>query len=313
MKVFRKLEEIKISEPLAIALGNFDGVHRGHMKLIERTIEEGKKRSLKTAVLTFSTHPKNLIPKEEPVKLLLSNKEKEEIIANLGVDYIFNIPFDQPMMTMSEREFAQKFLSERLHMKLGVTGHNYRFGYMAGGDVSSLKLMGDEFGYETVTIDPVIIDDNLVSSTMIRTMIAAGQVDRCMTYMGRNYTVAGEVVVGNKLGKTIGFPTSNLDLDHRKVTPPNGVYITLCSYGKHIYPSVTNVGNKPTIGEYERNAETHIFGFDKELYGKEIKVEFLLKLRDEVKFHGLQPLKEQILRDCREARNYHIEHGYLHE
>ena len=159
---------------------------------------------------------------------------------------------------------------------------------------------------QNVTIYPfAYIEDDVVSSSLIRTLIASGQVEKCETYLGRNYAIDGEVVVGNRLGRKLGFPTSNLVISPNMVTPPNGVYVTYCTYNGHRYPSVTNVGHKPTIGEYEKNVETHIFNFDKELYGKHISVEFLEKTRDEVKFDNIEELSEQILRDCRDARKYH--------
>ena len=153
--------------------------------------------------------------------------------------------------------------------------------------------------------EPFTIDGNLVSSTFIRALIQEGKVDQCLKYMGRLYSIDGEVVVGNKLGRTIGFPTSNIMIDETMVTPPNGVYVTYCTYNGVRYPSVTNVGVKPTIGTYHKNVETHIFNFDKELYGKTIRVEFLEKTRDERKFESVEALSKQITDDCITARSYH--------
>jgi riboflavin kinase/FMN adenylyltransferase len=169
--------------------------------------------------------------------------------------------------------------------------------------------MGRTLDFDVVEMPPYKIKGSVVSSSLIRTLIASGQVEKCKTYMGRNYAITGEVVVGNKLGRKLGFPTSNLVIDPSMVTPPNGVYVTICTYNGVRYPSVTNVGNKPTIGHYNKNVETHIFQFDKELYGKEIAVEFLKKTRDEVKFDNVQELSEQIVRDCREAKVFHQQNG----
>ena len=154
-------------------------------------------------------------------------------------------------------------------------------------------------------IEPVIIDGEVVSSTLIRGLIKSGEVDECYKYLGRNYDIGGEVVVGNRLGKSLGFPTSNIMIDETMVTPPNGVYITYCIYNGIKYPSVTNVGVKPTVGVYKKNMETHIFNFDKELYGKHIKIEFLKMTRDEVKFANVEELSAQIARDCDIAKKYH--------
>ena len=151
----------------------------------------------------------------------------------------------------------------------------------------------------------VSLDGDVVSSTLIRNMIMAGEMEECARYLGRNYDIGGEVVVGNRLGRSIGFPTSNIMIDESMVTPPNGVYITYCTYNGVKYPSVTNVGIKPTVGTFKKNMETHIFNFDKELYGKMIKIEFIKKTRDEVKFAGIDELSAQIAKDCLEAKTYH--------
>ena len=172
-----------------------------------------------------------------------------------------------------------------------------------------LRQVGEQEGFEVTEMPAYKIKGDIVSSTLIRTLVASGQVEKCMTYMGRNYMIGGEVVVGNRLGKKLGFPTSNLVIDPAMVTPPNGVYVTYCDYNGVRYPSVTNVGVKPTIGHYTKNVETHIFNFDKELYGKQITVEFLKKTRDEVKFDDVRDLSEQIVRDCREAKAFHEKIG----
>lgn len=311
MKYFENIEDIKDVSEAVVALGNFDGVHLGHQALIAKTVEISKEMGIKSAVFTFSNHPKNMLPMAKSVKSIIYNDEKRGIMEDLGVDYMYNLPFTQEIMTMSPRYFVEKLLVRKLLMKVGVCGFNFHFGYRGEGNPKILEYLGRELNYKVCEMKPVEIEGNVVSSSLIRTLIASGRVDRCKTYMGRNYEIGGEVVVGNRLGRKLGFPTSNLVIDESMVTPPNGVYVTLCDYDGKKYPSVTNVGNKPTIGEYSKNVETHIFNFDKELYGKKIIVEFLEKTRDEVKFDSLEELSEQILRDCREAYEYHKSKGLL--
>lgn len=313
MKYFENLDEVNGIEPSVIALGNFDGVHLGHQKLIKKAVEIAKEKGLKSAVFTFSNHPKNMLPKATPVKNILYNWEKKEIIESLGVDYLYNIPFTQEVMTMSPENFVKELLLEKFNMKVGLCGFNFNFGYRGEGNPNYLRDYGKKYGFDVWEMEPFKIEDNVVSSSLIRTLIASGRVDRCKTYLGRNYEIGGEVVVGNKLGRRIGFPTSNLNIDETMVTPPNGVYVTLCDYDGEKYPSVTNVGTKPTIGDYKKNVETHIFDFNKELYGKHIIVEFLEKTRDEVKFDTMEELVDQILRDCKEAYKYHVENGFIKE
>jgi len=305
LKIFTELYQIEEMEPTAVALGNFDGVHLGHQRLIKEAVDYAARNGVKSAVFTFSNHPKDLLPKAKKVKNILYKNEKAEIIASLGVDYLFEIPFTKAIMTMDPVYFIDHILINRFNMKAAFCGFNYRFGLEAAGNPDVLRNVGTDRGFEVFEMDPYKIKGNIVSSSLIRTLIASGQVEQCKTYMGRNYEIGGEVVVGNRLGRKLGFPTSNLVIDTSMVTPPNGVYVTFCDYNGVKYPSVTNVGNKPTIGHFNKNVETHIFDFDKELYGKKIIVEFLKKTRDEVQFDNIKDLSEQIVRDCREAKIYH--------
>ena len=305
MKIFNSLDEISNIEETVVALGNFDGVHKGHQQIIARTVNSAEIADYKSAVFTFSNHPKNLMAGEIIVKNILYADEKADIIEKLGVDYMFSLPFDESILTMEPVDFIHKLLLDKFHMKQAYCGFNYRFGHKARGDVEILMKEGMKKGYGIHIQEPFEIDGNLVSSTFIRSLIEEGRVDQCLKYMGRLYSIGGEVVVGNKLGRTIGFPTSNIMIDETMVTPPNGVYVTYCTYNGVRYPSVTNVGVKPTIGTYRKNVETHIFNFDKELYGKVIRVEFLEKTRDERKFDSVEALSKQITDDCITARSYH--------
>lgn len=305
MKKFEKIEDIECIEPACVALGNFDGVHAGHRRLIEAAVTKAKEKGLASAVFTFSNHPKSLIPGAKPVKNIVYREEKEALIRELGIDYYVNIPFTADIMQMTPETFVKTFLHEKLNAKEIFCGFNYHFGFKGEGDTKLLRILGAKYGFHVNEMKAVSIDGDVVSSTLIRNMIMAGEMEECSKYLGRNYDIGGEVVVGNRLGRTIGFPTSNIMIDESMVTPPNGVYITYCIYNGVKYPSITNVGIKPTIGSFKKNMETHIFNFDKELYGKHIKVEFIKKTRDEVKFRNIEELSAQIARDCNEAKTYH--------
>ena len=305
MKIFNSLDEIKGIEPTVIALGNFDGVHVGHQTLIRAAVEKAREKGLASAVFTFSNHPKSLIPGAKPVKNIVYSEEKEALIEKLGVDFLVNIPFTEEIMRMSPEAFVKTFLADKMNAKEVFCGFNYHFGFKGEGDTRSLRILGAKFGYHVNEMKAVSLDGDVVSSTLIRNMIMAGEMEECARYLGRNYDIDGEVVVGNRLGRSIGFPTSNIMIDESMVTPPNGVYITYCIYNGVKYPSVTNVGIKPTVGTFKKNMETHIFNFDKELYGKMIKIEFIKKTRDEVKFAGIDELSAQIAKDCLEAKTYH--------
>ena len=310
MKLFSSLDQVNNIEPTVIALGNFDGIHLGHQAIIKKTIHDAQGEKCKSAVFTFANHPRNLLGKSDSVKNILYAEDKMKIIEELGIDYVFNIPFTEEIMTMDPIDFIDKILIEKFHVKEVLCGFNYHFGYKAEGNVELLIKEGAKKGFGVHVTEPFTIDDQVVCSSLIREKIAEGDMTSCSKLLGRNYTIGGEVVVGNRLGKSIGFPTSNLNIDKTMVSPPNGVYITKCYYNGVVYPSITNVGNKPTIGKYHKNIETHIFNFDMELYGKNIKVEFLEKMRDERKFASVEDLSREIMANCITAKAYHRQHGF---
>jgi len=309
MKQFDALDQIHIAENTVVALGNFDGVHKGHRELISRSVKSAEAAGMKSAVFTFSNHPRNLLGNGQEVKNILYPEDKAHILEHLGVDYMFNLPFTPEILALSPEAFVDELLIGHFHMKEAYCGYNFRFGKGAKGDVRTLTRLGLERGFGIHVMEPYLIDGEPVNSTMIRKLIESGHVDQCEKYLGRYYSILGEVVVGNKLGKTLGFPTSNLILDESMVAPPNGVYITYCVYDGKRYPSITNVGEKPTIGSFEKNVETHIFNFDYELYGKKIRVEFLKRTRQEVKFGSVEELSRQITLDCINAKAYHYSTG----
>lgn len=305
MEIFKSLDEIKNTEPCCLALGNFDGVHKGHQELISKAVKTAKKHGIKSAVFTFSNHPRNTIAGKKPVENIIYNEEKAELIEALGVDYLFDIPFTEGIQTMDAVDFVEKLIVDKFKAAETFCGFNYKFGYKAGGNVKVLRTCAKEMGFTANVVNPVTVDGEVVSSTLIRGLVKSGEVDECFKYLGRNYSIGGEVVVGNRLGRILGFPTSNIMIDENMITPPNGVYVTNAIYNGTTYPSITNVGVKPTIGQYKKNMETHIFNFNKELYGKHIKIEFLKMTREEVKFSNVEELSAQIAKDCQEAKAFH--------
>ena len=311
MKIFESLEEINQIDETVVALGNFDGVHKGHQQIIERTVRSARAVGLKSAVFTFSNHPSTLLGNGGQVKNILYAEEKIRIIESLGIDYLFNVPFTKRILTMPPEQFIQEILVDRLRIREAYCGFNYSFGYKASGTPEVLMHEGLRHGFGLHVQEPYKIDDVVVSSTCIRSFIAEGRLEEATRFMGRMYTIGGEVILGNQLGRTIGFPTMNLVIDETMITPPNGVYITYCTVDGRRLPAVTNVGNKPTIGEYAKNIETHIFNFDEDAYGKHISVEFVKWTRPEQKFAGLPELKKQIQSDCISAKAYHREKGLL--
>ena len=311
MKIYNSLEEIKNIEPTVVALGNFDGIHRGHQEIISRTVKEAASAGLKSGVFTFSNHTSSVLKNVPPVKNILYPDQKISILEEMGVDYMFNIPFTEEILRMNPEEFIDRILVDKFNIREAYCGFNYTFGYKASGTAEVLMHEGLKRGFGIHVQEPYVIDGIVVSSTYIRQLIEEGRMEECTRFMGRMYAIDGEIVMGNKLGRTIGFPTCNTIVDETMITPPNGVYITTCTIDGVKRPSVTNVGVKPTIGKYEKNIETHIFDFNEDVYGKRIRVDFIKHTRPEKKFDGLDDLKKQIQSDCIEARVYHRNKGAL--
>ncbi len=311
MKIFESLEDINNIEETVVALGNFDGVHKGHQQIIARTVRSAQAVGLKSAVFTFSNHPSTVLGKGEPVKNILYAEQKTRIIEEMGIDYLVDIPFTKEILAMSPQTFVEEILVKHLRIREAYCGFNYTFGYKASGTPEVLMHEGLKHGFGLHVQEPYKIDDILVSSTYIRQLIEEGRMDEVTKFMGRLYSIGGEVVEGNRLGRTIGFPTMNLVVDETMVTPPNGVYITFCTCDGVRYPAITNVGNKPTIGEYAKTIETHIFNYNEDAYGRHINVEFIRWVRPEKKFSGIEELTAQIQSDCISAKAWHRERGVL--
>lgn len=309
MKVFNSLEEISNIEPTVVALGNFDGVHRGHQEIIKRAVGEAGNANLKSGVFTFSNHTSTLIKSMPDVKNILYCNEKIRLLDELGVDYLFNIPFTKEVLEMSPVDFIDKILVDKFNIREAYCGFNYSFGYKASGTAEVLLHEGLARKIGIHVQEPYMIDGVVVSSSYIRQLIEEGRMEECTKFMGRMYSIDGEIVMGNKLGRSIGFPTCNTLIDNTMVTPPNGVYVTSCVIDGVRRPSVTNVGNKPTVGVYDKNIETHIFNFNEDVYGKEIRVDFIKFIRPEKRFDGVDALKEQIQQDCIVSKAYHREKG----
>ena len=311
MKIYCSLEEIKNMDPIVVALGNFDGVHLGHQEIIRRTVDSAEAAGLSSAVFTFSNHTSTVIEGMEPVKNIMYEEEKIRAVEDFGIDHMIDIPFTKEILSMSPGSFVKDILVDILNIREAYCGFNYSFGHKAQGTPSVLMAQGLEYGFGIHVQEPYTIDGKVVSSTWIRELIAEGRMEEAARLMGRNYAISGEVIVGNKLGRTIGFPTCNLVVDETMITPPNGVYISMCTCKGKRYPAVTNVGYKPTVGTYAKNIETHIFDFDEDVYGERIRVEFIKHTRKEQKFDGIDALKDQIERDSIDARVYHRQQGEI--
>ena len=299
--------------PAAVALGNFDGVHKGHQELIKRCAAIAQEKGLCSVVFTFLNHPVNEMAGKSVVKSIMTLKEKAQTIEAMGIDFMVAIPFES-VRHLSPEDFARDILAGELHAKHAVCGFNFSFGFKGAGKPEDLQSFGGRFGFDVTVVEEFDIDKKAVSSTRIRTKLEEGDVAAFERLTGRRYSISGRVMQGEKFGRVMGFPTVNLSLHNDMALPMNGVYVTEIyvnttdDEGRSVeekFHSVTNVGNKPSVGQFAKNAETHIFCFDRDIYGQEIRVEFIDLLRPEIKFKNVEQLSAQIDRDCIAAKKYH--------
>ena len=299
--------------PSAVALGYFDGVHKGHQELIKRCASIAADKGLCSAVFTFLNHPVNEMAGKSIVKSIMTLKEKAQAIEALGIDVMVAIPFES-VRYLSPEDFAKDILAGELHAKHALCGFNNTFGFKGAGRPADLVAFGRHFGFDVTVVEEFDIDGRAVSSTRIRQKLEEGGVSEFAKLTGRRYSISGKVMQGEKFGRVMGFPTVNLSLHNDMALPMNGVYVTeiyvnsLDNEGRNVeekFHSVTNVGNKPSVGNFVKNAETHIFCFDRDIYGQEVRVEFIDLLRPEIKFQSVEQLSAQIDRDCISAKRFH--------
>jgi len=291
----------------AVCLGNFDGIHVGHQKLLKSNIEEAKKRNLNSAALIFRNHTKELLDsnKGTNIQLLTSFEQKIDILKGFELDAIYVIDFDESLMKLSPQDFIDDILIKRLNAKLITIGFNYRFGYKASGDSEFLKKMGLEKGYEVNVIPPVYVDEEIVSSTAIRQLIKLGDVKKAAIFLGRNYSLMGSVVKGSERGRHLGFPTANIELKDNYIIPKVGVYVTKTILDGQEYICLTNIGYNPTFNEDDLKIETYILDFNDNLYGRTLEIEFIDYIRDDIKFNTAEELIRQIQEDVKYIKKYH--------
>ena len=285
----------------AIAIGVFDGVHRGHLHLIETVKERALVAGLAAGVLTFHPHPRLVLQRQSEPIYLTSLEERLERLHDTGVDFVAPITFTSTLAQMSAREFVEVVV-EALCVKRIVVGPGFALGRGREGDAERLVELGQELGFEVETVQPLVEDGQIVSSTAVRNALAEGRVRDAAALLGRPFSLSGPVVMGDQRGRTIGFPTANIAIGADRWLPANGVYATRAFVGESVVPSATNIGERPTFGANTRTVETHLIGFEGDLYGHEVRIDLVERLRPEQRFPGVDALKEQIQRDVARAR-----------
>ncbi|MBC3888922.1 bifunctional riboflavin kinase/FAD synthetase [Acetobacterium paludosum] len=293
-------------EEIVLALGFFDGVHRGHQALLKKTKEIGNQLGLKTGVMTFNEHPLELIFPNYTPWLITSNTEKESIIREFGLDYVFLNPFTERLMKLTPEKFITEYLLKKYKVKTLVVGYNYNFGYKGSGTTEILTELGKKYGFAVEILPQFIIDEHSVSSTLIRELISCGQVEEVKDFLGRDYALTGRVVQGKRLGRQYGIPTANIKLDKKIVLPNTGVYYTHVYYNGRCYNGLTNLGCNPTFEKHPFSIETYIYDFDENIYDEEITIVFKNKIRNEIKFDTIDDLVVRIKSDIEDIQKNYI-------
>ncbi|MFC1624154.1 bifunctional riboflavin kinase/FAD synthetase [Candidatus Omnitrophota bacterium] len=287
---------------VAASIGIFDGVHRGHQKILRRLVKEAKKKNLKSLVITFHPHPRKVLNPGSNIPFLTSLEHRSDLIKGLGVDLFLVIKFTKSLSRIKPDDFIRQVLIRRLNIKTLVVGENFLFGHKEKGDLRLLKRMAGECDFRLVHVGPLKIRKEYVSSTRIRHAIERGDLRQASSMLGRPVTVFGTVVKGRRLGRRLGFPTANIN-PHHEAIPPSGVYAVDVKMRKKNYKGILNIGMRPTFGK--DNAETlelHILDFKNDIYGKDIEIIFKRKIRNERRFSSSDALRVQIRSDILKAR-----------
>lgn len=304
MKIYNKLSDFKPNNKGVVTIGTFDGVHKGHQKIIEKLKEKAQEINGESILVTFWPHPRLIVsPNDDNLKLLSTIEEKTEILAQTGIDHLLILPFTREFSELSSEKYIEEILIEAIGTKTLVIGYDHRFGKNREGGIDYLIKNADRFKLKIEEISRQELDNITISSTKIRTAISNGDIKTANELLGRPYSFAGPVIKGRQLGRTIGFPTANVSVQKGyKLIPQNGVYVTRISLRDQLYFGIMNIGNRPTVDGIGLTQEVNIFDFDDDIYGENIKIEVLDYVRAETKFDSIEALKNQIAIDIKKAK-----------
>ena len=298
MEIITSLEQLhSFSAPCVVALGTFDGLHRGHLDVIGTAKEEAERTGARLAVFTFSNHPMEWINPEQVPVALVTAAEKQSLLEQIGVDVLIDIPFNQQVADLLPQEFLERLRA--LDYSCLVVGENFTYGQRGQGTVYTLAASAKAMGFKLIVRELISDGGTIISSTEIRRLIGAGDVALAAKMLGRSYSITGTVAHGNERGRLLGYPTANLELEDAHVAiPQGGVYAVRALIGGKTYGGMANIGRNPTFGDVEKpRLETNIFSFSGDIYGERLTIEFVQRIRGEVKFSGLDALKAQLAQD----------------
>ena len=284
-----------------LAIGNFDGIHLGHQKILKLLEEKAKKHTLPSLVLTFSPHPEKILG-GKIVKMIQTLDQRMREIEKFGIEAVLVVPFDEKFSSLSGQDFIQQIVVNTLKSKEVIVGENFRFGKNREGDISLLRQSASRYNFQVHSIPPVVKNGMAVSSSLIRNSLQEGKIEIANDLLGRLYEIEGSVIKGKARGKALGFPTANIETEN-EIIPP-GVFISTAWIDSKSFPSLTNVGNRPTFHQKETIIESFIINLNRNLYGEKIRVNFIKKIRDEMKFKTPDDLSQQIKKDLEKAKDY---------
>ena len=304
MKVYNSIYSFDYSNKTVVTLGTFDGVHIGHQSILKKLVNY-KETELESVVLTFFPHPRMVLKQDDSIKLLSTIEEKAELLENSGIDHLIVHPFDTTFSNLSAEEFVKEILVNKLHIKKIIIGHDHRFGKNRTADIHDLIAFGKKYNFEVEQISAKEIDEISISSTKIRKALLNGNIKLANQYLGHNYSIFGTVIDGKKIGRTIGFPTANINIaEDYKLLPKNGVYVVSSEINNKLFYGMMNIGNNPTIGENEQSIEVHFFDLNEDIYNQKLKIVFLEHIRDEKKFNSIEELQSQLENDKKFSLDY---------
>ena len=298
MKIYKSISDFFCTKKTIITIGTFDGVHIGHKKILEKISQHSNQNKFESIVLTFFPHPRIVLQTGLDMKQLNTINEKVSLIRNVGVDNLVIHPFDKAFSQLTAEDFVKQVLVDKFNIHKIIIGHDHRFGKNRTANIDDLISFGKKYDFEVEQITAEEIEEVAISSTKIRNALLEGNIKLANQYLGYNYTINGIVIKGNQLGRTIGFPTANIEIkEDYKLIPLNGVYIVKTLINNQIVFGMMNIGTKPTVGGISQSIEVHLFDFNDDIYDKTIEISFLERIRDEQKFESIEFLKKQLSDD----------------